>query len=186
MKDLSVLSSPDNYNELVLYVKNDTIPHSCFRNGPAPAVGLKYDLDAIDIPATHSQVSRSEFDLVLRATNAIDLLLINPGPKCKRPNTNLWSNARIRYLPPTPKSKSCPRFVCQSLSVCNFNAQKIGDHCRTSEFLNYVSRALLGKYLPPLQPVGNWHDCPLTSQLGYEGKKNRKENPNWCFFLHSS
>lgn len=49
MKDLSVLSSPDNYNEAVLYVKNDTIPRSCFRNGPSPAVGLKYDLDVIDI-----------------------------------------------------------------------------------------------------------------------------------------
>ncbi len=49
MKDLSVRSSPDNYNEAVVYVKNDTITCSCFRNGPSPVVRLKYDLDVTDI-----------------------------------------------------------------------------------------------------------------------------------------
>lgn len=59
-----------------------------------------------------------------------------------------------------------------------------GDYCRMSEFLNYVSRPQLGKYLPPFQLVGNWHGWPLTSRLGYLGRKEKKKKrkiPNWCF-----
>lgn len=51
-------------------------------------------------------------------------------------------------------------------------------------FLNYVSRPQLGKYLPPFQLVGNWHGWPLTSRLGYLGKKRgekKQKIPNWCF-----
>lgn len=46
--------------------------------------------------------------LRLCGTNAIDLLLINPGPKCKRTNTNLWSKCWSKIFTPYTQKQALP------------------------------------------------------------------------------